>query len=177
MATVLVIDPPWPQRKGGLRSTRPAQGKTLDYKTLGVSEIFALLDAEIFNDETRIVFLWEIDKFLIEAESEMTKRGFKRHARLIWDKGNGVAPAFTVRFSHEYLVWWYKTPLLPIAAEIRGKAATVIRESARQHSRKPDAAYTLIDSLYPNESKMDVFSREKRTGWKQFGDEVGKYGH
>ena len=42
-----------------------------------------------------------IDDYLIELEKRMSERGYKRHARLIWDKKNGVALSFTVRYSHE----------------------------------------------------------------------------
>lgn len=52
--------------------------------------------------------MWTIDKYLIDTEKFMSELGFSVHARFIWDKGNGIAPAFTVRFSHEYLLWFYK---------------------------------------------------------------------
>ncbi len=170
---VLVIDPPWPQRKGGRRKVRPGQGRALSYETLSVAEIFSLLDREFNLAATGdTVFLWCIDKYLIEAEAAMAARGFKLHARLIWDKGNGVAPAFTVRYTHEYLLWFYKSPMPAIAIAQRGKHPTVFREPGREHSRKPDTAYTLVASLYPNVERWDIFSREPRPGWNQWGDET-----
>ena len=174
---ILVIDPPWPQRKGGERKERANQTRSLDYKTMSVPNIFGLLDADIFSlaAETHTVFLWMIDKFLPEAEAEMRARNYKLHARMIWDKGNGVAPAFTVRYSHEYLGWFYKPKMLTIDPSTRGKYTTVFNAPGRQHSRKPDAPYEMIDALYPNLTKMDVFSREKRDGWRQFGDETEKF--
>jgi len=105
----------------------------------------------------------------------MEERGYKRHARFVWDKGNGVSPAFTVRYSHEYLTWFYKPKLLTIDPSQRGKHTTVIREHRRQHSRKPDAAYRLIDSLYPTGKRMDVFSREQREGWAQWGNDTAHF--
>ena len=38
----------------------------------------------------------------------MKELGYELHARIIWDKMNGIAPAFTVRFSCKYLLWFYK---------------------------------------------------------------------
>ena len=170
---VLVIDPPWPKRKGGKRRVRPQQGRALDYPTMSVGEIFALLDQEILPRaaETHSVFLWTVDQLLHDAESEMESRGYRRHARFIWDKENGVAPCFTIRYAHEYLIWFYKPKLSPVAPEVRGKYTTVIREAARQHSRKPEAAYQMVQMLYPDVRRMDVFSREARAGWEQFGNE------
>ena len=67
----------------------------------------------------------------------MKELGYDLHARFIWDKENGVAPAITVRFSHEYLLWFYKKGhlLMPIQ-ETRGKYTTVLREASIKHSKK-----------------------------------------
>jgi len=149
----------------------------MDYTTMSVSEIFCLLDGEVFpaGSSPCCVFLWGIDQYLHQGEDEMQRRGFRRHARFVWDKCNGVAPAFTVRFAHEYLTWFYKPTLLPIDRCMRGRLTTVFREPARQHSRKPDCVYQAIAALYPDVVLVDVFSREWRTGWSQWGDQVGQF--
>lgn len=105
----------------------------------------------------------------------MERRRYRRHARIVWDKGNGVAPAFTVRYTHEYLLWYYKPTLLRVAQEMRGKLGTVIREGNREHSRKPDAAYQYVEALYPDGELWDVFSREPRIGWKQWGNQTDHF--
>lgn len=171
--SVFMIDPPWPKRKGGTRLTRPNQGRSLDYKTMPVDGIFHLLKRDIFPlaSKDHSVFMWCIDQFLFDAEREMDICGYRRHARIVWDKENGVAPAFTVRYSHEYLVWFYKAKLPKIAVEQRGKFTTVLREKARQHSRKPECGYAMLESLYPESLRLDVFSREARAGWDQYGDQ------
>lgn len=171
---VYVIDPPWPKKKGGLRATRPNQERTLDYTTLSVPEIFALLKTLLPQNPERqhTVFLWSIDQFLLAGEQQMLSLGYRQHARLIWDKQNGVAPAFSIRYCHEYLGWWYKPKFIPVAENARGKLSTVFSEKSREHSRKPDCVYSAIDLWYPTATKIDVFSREKRPGWDQFGDQV-----
>lgn len=175
--SVLIIDPPWLKKKGGLRKARPNQGRSLDYETMPTDKIFDLLDAEILNNttENHAVFMWTIEQYLNDCDNYMEKRGYRRHCRFIWDKTNGVAPAFTVRYSHEYLIWYYKDKMLPIAKEQRGKFMTVFSEKAREHSRKPEYAYKMIESLYPNENRIDVFSREKREGWSQFGNQTDHF--
>jgi len=174
---VLMIDPPWEQGKGGKRKVRPLQGRSFNYSTLGTDAIFELLDSEIFPlaATDHVVFIWAIDKFLAQCETAMQSRGYRRHSRLIWDKGNGIAPSFTVRFSHEYLLWYYRIRLPPITSEARGIYSTVFREPSRQHSRKPEAAYRMIEAMYPDAKKLDVFSRQPRVQWSQFGDEPNYY--
>ncbi len=173
MVDVFLIDPPWPKKKGGIKKVRPNQGRELDYSTMSVSDIFDLLDRDIFPaNEKHTVFLWCIDQFLHEAEKAMLDRGYRLHARMVWDKITGPPPAYTVRYCHEYLLWFYKPNLTPVDKEQRGKFSTVFREKSREHSRKPECVYDFIDAIYPFERKMDVFSRQKREGWSQYGDQT-----
>ncbi len=46
------------------------------------------------------------------------------------------------------------------------------REKATRHSKKPQKAYEMIESLYPNASKIELFARNKREGWDSWGNEV-----
>lgn len=119
------------------------------------------------------VFMWCIDKYLHMAEQEMAALGYKLHARIIWDKQNGVAPAFTVRFSHEYLLWFYKPGhMLMPSKETRGKYTTVLREASTYHSHKPEAAYLMLEDMFPNAQKIELFARNTRDGWDSFGKEI-----
>lgn len=177
MHDFMMIDPPWPKKKGGLRKVRASQTRSLDYSIMSVPDIFSLLDKDIFPlaADRHTVWLWTVDQFLLDAETEMKSRGYHLHARMIWDKGNGVAPAFTIRYSHEYLLWYTKNGLMKVDHGQRGKYTTIIRERSREHSRKPDSAYLLAETLYPQASRMDVFARESRPGWTAWGNETSKF--
>ena len=168
---LIYSDPPWKQTKGGLRKVRPNQNKELDYNTMPIENIFELHQKIPVNDN-HIVFMWTIDKFLPETELYMKNLGYKLHARIIWDKTNGIAPAFTIRYSHEYLLWFYKGKFISIETTQRGKYTTIIREKATKHSKKPIAAYEMIESMYPNLKKLEMFARSNRYGWDAFGNEV-----
>jgi len=168
MYEIIYADPPWKQTKGGLRKARPNQNKDLDYQTLSLEDIKNIIKQ--YN--APVLFLWTIDKFLFESQKIAEELGYKLHARIIWDKENGVAPAFTVRYSHEYLLWLYKSPMLSIDKKQRGKFTTVLREKATKHSKKPNCAYELIESLYPSQKKIELFARNKRESWDSWGDEI-----
>lgn len=171
---IIYSDPPWPQKKGNIRKVRPKQGKELDYQTLSLEDCFAVQDPFFQQaDDKHNVFMWTIDKYLYETEEAMRKRGYKLHARFIWDKENGVAPAFTVRFSHEYLLWFYKPGhMLMPRKEAQGKYTTVMREAATVHSRKPECAYEMLEDMFPGVSKIELFARRRRDGWDAFGNEL-----
>ena len=171
---IIYSDPPWQQQKGGLRKARPNQVRALDYNTLSMEDIKDIHKA--FSDkanEKHNFFVWTIDKYLHETEQMMKELGYTLHARMIWDKENGVAPAFTVRFSHEYLMWFYKkgSMLMP-CTDMRGKQTTVFREKATKHSKKPLCAYEMLEEMFPNSKKVELFARIERDGWEVFGNEV-----
>lgn len=94
----MLIDPPWPQLKGGTRKVRPNQGRKLDYHTMNVEAIFKLLDKDVFGDaaQQHSLFMWTIESFLVPCEAILNRRAYRRHCRMIWDKGNGMGHPVTV---------------------------------------------------------------------------------
>lgn len=171
---LIYADPPWKQSKGGKKSVREnSSGKPLDYPTCSLDEIKEHLRlATESTTENSILFLWTIDKYLFEAQQIAESLGYKLHARMIWDKVTGIPAAFTVRYGHEYLLYMYKGKLTPVAKDERGKIHTVFRERVTKHSKKPDIAYEIIERLYPNLKKLEMYARETRDGWDSFGNEV-----
>lgn len=171
---LIYADPPWKQSKGGKKSVREnSSGKPLDYPTCSLDEIKEHLRlATESTTENSILFLWTIDKYLFEAQQIAESLGYKLHARMIWDKVTGIPAAFTVRYGHEYLLYMYKGKLTPVAKDERGKIHTVFRERVTRHSKKPDIAYEIIERLYPDLKKLEMYARETRDGWDSFGNEV-----
>ena len=53
--------------------------------------------------------------------------------------------------------------------------STIVHGPLRQHSRKPDEFYELVESLCIGR-RLDYFSREPRPGWEQFGNDAAKFG-
>ena len=61
--------------------------------------------------------------------------------------------------------------LKPIS-EIRGKFTTVFREKSTKHSKKPVIAYEIIEKMFPNTQKIELFARNIRENWDSFGNEI-----
>lgn len=175
---LIYADPPWKQSKGGKKSVREnSSGKPLDYPVCSLDEIKEHLRlATNASGVNSILFLWTIDKYLFEAQEIAQSLGYKLHARMIWDKVTGIPAAFTVRYGHEYLLYMYKGKLTPVAKDERGKIHTVFREKVIKHSKKPEIAYEIIERLYPNLKKLEMYARNTRPGWDCFGNEVASNG-
>ena len=171
---IIYADPPWEIRKGGKKNVRPnSSGEDLDYPVIDTNEISKhLLWATENTDPNAIMFLWTIDKYLHEAKQIARILGWKLHARMIWNKVTGIPAAFTIRYGHEYLLYLYKGKLTPVAKEERGKIHSVFTEQVKRHSQKPQIAYEIIERLYPNTSKLEMYARNKRDGWDVWGNEV-----
>ena len=173
---ILYTDPPWIQGRGGKKSARPnSTGINVPYDTMEIPEIIQAhwhVCRNLMNEKHN-VFMWTIDKYLPDAERIMATLGYRLHARIIWDKVNGPAPAYTLRFSHEYLLWFYKRGniILP-EKDKRGAFTTVMREPSRKHSQKPECAYRMIESLFPQAEKLELFARTERAGWDAWGNEI-----
>jgi len=171
---LIYADPPWKQMKGGKKNVRPkSSGEELDYPVCSLEEIAEHLKTAVSHTgEDSILFLWTIDKYLFEAQQIAESLGYKLHARMIWNKVTGIPAAFTVRYGHEYLLYMYKGKLTPVAKEERGKIHTVFTEQVKKHSQKPEAAYRIVERLYPNLKKIEMYARNQRDGWDCWGNEI-----
>lgn len=171
---IIYADPPWKQSKGGRKAVRAnSSGKPLDYQTCTLEEIEGhLKQAVSHTTENSVMFLWAIDKYLFEAQHIAERLGYKLHARMIWNKVTGIPAAFTIRFGHEYLLYMYKGKLLTVAKSERGKIHSVFTEQVKRHSQKPKVAYEIIERLYPNARRLEMYARSERNGWDCWGNEV-----
>ena len=171
---VILSDPPWDIKKGGKKAARPnSSGEKLDYDTLSLEEIEKIqMDAFFdYGANPHVLFLWTIDKYLHETEAMLKRIGYKIHARMIWNKVTGIPAAFTIRFGHEYLLYCYYPTLPPVASAERGKIHSVFTEQVKRHSQKPEKSYEIIERLYPDARKIEMYARRTRTGWDGWGNE------
>ncbi len=160
--------------EGGRKAVRPnSSGRELDYPTQPLSVIRNHLEAATaLTGKNSVLFLWTIDRYLYQAEELAKSIGYKLHARMVWDKVTGIPAAFTVRYSHEYLLYMYRGKFTPVALDARGKFSTVFAEKCRRHSQKPEFAYQMIESLYPDLRKLEMYARNIRPGWDNWGNEI-----
>ena len=69
-------------------------------------------------------------------------------------------------------LYMYKGKFTPVVQEMRGKIHSVFTEKARRHSQKPEVSYQIIEELYPNAHKLEMYARTERNGWDCWGNEV-----
>ncbi len=74
------------------------------------------------------------------------------------------------RGQHELLMVAVKGRVSPPIPELR--ISSVIRCRRGKHSSKPDYIRDMIVKWFPDVSRLEMFSRIKRSGWDSFGNEV-----
>jgi N6-adenosine-specific RNA methylase IME4 len=162
---VIVLDPPWRYGKRAADATRRGM---CPYPDMDVREV-CLLPVPTLAHEDCVLWLWTTNAFMREAYECLAAWGFEGKTILTWVKermGTGD---------------WLRGQTEHCLLAVRGRPTvtltnqtTALLAPAREHSRKPDEFYRLVESLCPG-SKLEMFAREGRDGWTSWGAETGKF--
>ena len=167
---VVSIDPPWAyEERGGASSAEYDASSvrgTVTYPTMTLSEL-EQLDLPVKDDA--VLFLWTTHAFLRDAFDLLETWGFDYKATIVWDKEK-MGIGRNIRLQCEFCLLATKGgPYLN-----GGSVRDIIREPRREHSRKPEAFYELVETLTLGR-KLDYFAREQREGWETYGNETDKF--
>ncbi len=95
--------------------------------------------------------------------------GFEYKTGLGWVK-NKIGMGYYVRSRLELVLIGTKGEMsLP---EIERRPDQVIEAPRREHSRKPDELYEIIERMYPNGRYLELFARRTRPNWTSWGNEL-----
>src|SRR6185312_9464980 len=157
----VLVDPPWrfSNRTGKMA---PEHRRLSRYSTLTLDEIKALPVSELV-DSTAHPYLWVPNAMLPEGLEVMRAWGFTYKSNLVWHKirkdggpdGRGVG-------------FYFRNVTEVILFGVRGKPARTLAPGRRQvnflatrkreHSRKPDEQYEIIESCSPGPF-IELFAR------------------
>ncbi len=168
---ILYADPPW-----SYGNERPLSAGDQDdhYQTLSLDEIqhFKDSDGREVQDlplDDAVLFLWTTSAMLEDAFAVIQGWGFEYKTSFIWDKvKHNMGHYNSVR--HELLLVAGRGASVP--DERRLFDSVVVEERSSEHSEKPEIFYDIIETLYPNGRRVELFSRKKREGWDVFGNQL-----
>jgi len=172
----IYADPPWRfQNRTG--KVAPEHKRLSRYKTMSFEDIKALPVCELSDDKAHL-YLWVPNAILPDGLAVMDAWGFEYKGNLVWEKvrkdggpdGRGVG--FYFRNVTEILLFGIKRKSMPnrTLAPARSQV-NLIRAQKREHSRKPDEFISLIEACSQG-PRIELFSRELRSGWDCWGDQV-----
>ena len=161
--SVIVADPPWSYSARAEDDTHRAANP---YPSMTIKQIIDMPLADNALDDS-ILWLWTTNAFMVEAHTVAHSWGFQVKTILTWAK-NRMGLGDWLRGQTEHCLMCVKgKPVVTLTNQ-----TTLLNGPMRQHSRKPDEFYAMVETLCPG-SKCEFFSREKRKGWTTFGAEAG----
>jgi N6-adenosine-specific RNA methylase IME4 len=168
---VILADPPWSfQVHNGPDNERTAEQH---YPAMTAEEICALPVGDIATPDA-VLFLWTPACNLPDALRIVAAWGFEYVTCAVWVKTTGAAGlGHWFRTGHELLLVARRGDMpTPLPAD---RPPSVISAPRREHSRKPDEAYEIIERMYPELPRIELFARARRPGWDAWGNETEKF--
>jgi N6-adenosine-specific RNA methylase IME4 len=169
----ILADPPW-RFNNHTGKVSPEHRRLMRYRTMGVEEIAALPVEGLANSKSHL-YLWVPNAFLAEGLHVMRAWGFTYKSNIIWYKtrkdggpdGRGVG--FYFRNVTEVVLFGVRGGLR--TREAGRRQTNIIVSRKREHSRKPDELYPIIEACSPG-PYVELFARHRREGWCSWGDQL-----
>jgi N6-adenosine-specific RNA methylase IME4 len=161
---VIYADPPW-QYDFSRSDSRKIENQ---YPTMSIEDICDM-DVECIANDDCVLFLWATSPKLVEALQVIKSWGFEYKTNMVWVKDK-IGMGYYARQKHELLLIATKGAVP--APEPASRPESVVVSSRGQHSKKPDEVYEIIEKMYPEYRKLEMFARSKREGWESWGCEV-----
>lgn len=169
----ILADPPWrfDNRTG---KVAPEHARLHRYPTMALREICDMPIGEYAAEKSHL-YLWVPNALLREGLDVMAAWGFTYKTNIVWSKvrkdggpdGRGVG--FYFRNVTELCLFGVRGRHRTGSAGRR--QVNLIATRKREHSRKPDELYDLIEQCSVGPF-LELCARTPRAGWHQWGNEV-----
>ena len=174
--STILADPPW-QFKNRTGKVAPEHKRLSRYETMTLNEIKELPVPLIAANKCHL-YLWVPNALLQEGLEVMKAWGFEYKTNIVWHKirkdggpdGRGVG--FYFRNTTELVLFGIRGGIRTM--DPGRSQVNIIRTQKREHSRKPDELYDIIEACSPG-PYLELFARGKRKKWHQWGDQVEDY--
>ncbi len=169
---VIAIDPPWDFKLYSDAGAKKSAKK--HYETLTLEQIMAFPVGQLARGDC-LLLLWCCEWIPPAArQAVLDAWGFTYKTSIVWRKMTAsgkvsMGPGYRARTMHEPLI------IATIGNPEHRPFPSVFTGVVREHSRKPEAFYELVEKCAPRGTYADVFSRQVRPGWDAFGNETGKF--
>lgn len=170
----IMADPPW-QFQNRTGKVAPEHKRLNRYSTMSLDEICDLPVEEV-ADDTAHLYLWVPNALLPDGLRAMEEWGFQYKSNIIWHKirkdggSDGRGVGFYFRNVTEVLLFGVRGKNARTLAPGRSQV-NMIQTRKREHSRKPDEQYQLIESCSPG-PYLEMFSRGVRDKWTVWGNQA-----
>lgn len=178
---VFVVDAPWL-----MRDSLPGKGRgaVKHYPCMRTDDVIVLLNRIFLEEGLKqefsgvVWFMWRLASMQAEALRVVSQMYLepKVKSELVWNKLTATGlPWFGMgsytRGAHEVCLLATSGKARPVAKNVRSTFAAKVG----RHSEKPDEFYSIVERMYPDSKRVEVFARTVRPGWTQYGNQLGKW--
>jgi len=161
---IVYADPPWRYEYAETES-RAIENQ---YPTMTLDEICNMPVQDITTPGA-LLFLWTTSPKLEESFRVIREWGFEYKTCMVWDKEK-IGMGYYARQQHELLLIAKKGDIP--APEAGNRPGSVIRSPRTKHSSKPAIFHEIIERMYPELPRIELFSRREREGWDAWGNQA-----
>lgn len=174
--STILADPPW-RFQNSTGKMAPEHKRLNRYPTMSLEDIKGLEVQELCNKAAHL-YLWVPNALLREGLEVMEAWGFKYKTNIVWYKTrkDGGPDRRGVGF-------YFRNVTELVLFGTRGSMRTlqpgrsqenIVLERKREHSRKPDGLYRVIEDCSPSDY-LELFARGAKEGWHSLGNQSDSY--
>lgn len=168
----VLADPPWRFNAGGSKAV------TNQYNCMALADIQNLPVGDIADNDC-LLFMWATAPMIPHALETMTAWGFRYTSMLAWAKQSktgkrwSFGTGYRFRNAAEFMILASKGKPPCLSRNTRNLIVAPVRE----HSRKPDNQYSVVDALAGDVPKIELFARQQWHGknWHAWGNQTDKF--
>jgi len=170
----ILADPPW-QFQNRTGKIAPEHKRLSRYPTLTLEGIKALPISDAASDVCHL-YLWVPNALLPQGIEVLESWGFRYKSNIVWHKirKDGGSDGRGVGF-------YFRNVTELVLFGVRGKNARTLKPGRtqvnyvssrkREHSRKPDEQYAIIEACSPG-PYLELFARGERAPWVSWGNQA-----
>jgi N6-adenosine-specific RNA methylase IME4 len=175
--STVLADPPW-RFRNRTGKMAPEHRRLSRYGTMTLDDICALPVERVAATPAHL-YLWVPNALLAEGLRVLEAWGFAYKTNLVWHKlrkdggSDGRGVGFYFRNVTELVLFGVRGRDARTRAPGR-RQVNVIGSRKREHSRKPDELYDVIEACSRG-PYLELFARGPRNNWTTWGDQAAEY--
>ncbi|MGH1376671.1 MAG: MT-A70 family methyltransferase [Alphaproteobacteria bacterium] len=179
---LIYCDPPWSYKMWG-DDTGYEKSPDKHYSCMSHDDLLGMRDNVLFaTAPDAVCFMWAVWPMLDQAQALMKAWGFTYKTGGAWHKRSKLwTPDCEEPKSAFGTGYIFRSASEPFLIGTVGDPKTnnkstrnIIEAAVREHSRKPDCVYDMIEGLFDG-AYLELFARNERPNWASWGNETGKY--
>lgn len=170
----ILADPPW-QFQNRTGKMAPEHKRLARYETMALQDIKEL-PVHMFAAERSHLYLWVPNAMLEDGLAVMRAWGFQYKSNIVWHKirkdggSDGRGVGFYFRNVTELILFGVRGKAVRTLPPGR-RQVNLIGTRKREHSRKPDELYRLVESCSWG-PYLELFARTRRENWTVWGNQA-----